>query len=81
MLCNTTMTGSCHLGASLVTVMLALSGWCLLQVTTESEAAAAVAAAKQLHDHFVLIEVIVDKRDAAPGAALLRAGICGEHFR
>jgi hypothetical protein len=52
-----------------------------LQVDTEAKARAAIQAAKQLRDHFVFIEVIVDKRDGAPGAVALRQGFVSRHFR
>ena len=49
---------------------------------TEAEADAAIAAARDDYpDHFVFMEVVVDKRDAAPGAGALRAGFVGRHFR
>jgi hypothetical protein len=54
---------------------------CCCQVTTEAQARAAIAAAKQLRDRFVFIEVVVEQRDAAPGAAALRQGFVGRHFR
>jgi hypothetical protein len=49
-------------------------------VTTGEEAAAAFREAAQLSDHFVFIEVIVDKRDAAPASATLRQGFMAHHF-
>ncbi|WIA38705.1 hypothetical protein OEZ86_002005 [Tetradesmus obliquus] len=52
----------------------------VFKVTTEAQACAAIAAAKQLRGHFVFIEVVVDKRDAAPGAAALRQGFVSRHF-
>jgi hypothetical protein len=51
-----------------------------LQVTTAAEAAAAFREAAQLSDHFIFIEVIVDKRDAAPASAALRQGFMARHF-
>lgn len=55
-----------------------LTSW--LQVSNESEAVAAFAQAKQLSDHFIFIEVVVDKRDAAPASAALRQVFMTKHF-
>lgn len=53
----------------------------VFKVRTEAEADAAIAAARDDYpDHFVFMEVVVDKRDAAPGAGALRAGFVGRHF-
>jgi hypothetical protein len=49
-------------------------------VTTPSEAVDALEAASRLTDHFIFIEVVVDKRDAAPGAGFFRAGFHKTHF-
>lgn len=49
-------------------------------MTTEAKAAAAFREAVQLSDHFVFIEVIVDKRDASPASAALRQGFMARHF-
>jgi TPP-dependent 2-oxoacid decarboxylase len=40
----------------------------VLRATTRDEAAAAIAEAKALRDHFVFIECVVSPKDAAPGA-------------
>lgn len=50
------------------------------QVRTEAEAVEAITTAKALQDHFIFIEVIVDKRDAAPASAALRTGFMKKHF-
>lgn len=51
----------------------------LLQVACEAEVVSAFTEAKQLSDHFIFIEVLVDKHDAAPAAAALRQGM-SRHF-
>eukprot|EP00775_Hariotina_reticulata_P008717 gene8717-8898_t len=50
------------------------------KVRTETEAVAAIAEAKELPDHFIFIEVIVDKRDAAPCAGAMREAFLNHHF-
>jgi hypothetical protein len=51
-----------------------------MQVRTKAEAVAAIAEAKALSDHFIFMEVIVDKRDAAPCAGMMRAAFLKNHF-
>jgi hypothetical protein len=50
------------------------------QVTNEEEAQQALDTAAALQDHFVFIEVVIDKRDAAPGAVAFRQGFMAAHF-
>lgn len=49
-------------------------------MTTEEEAQQALDTAAALHDHFVFIEVVIDKRDAAPGSVAFRQGFMAAHF-
>jgi hypothetical protein len=51
-----------------------------LQVGSEAEAVEAFKEAKRLSDHFIFIEILVDKRDAAPASAALRQGFMARHF-
>lgn len=51
-----------------------------LQVATEAEAVEAFREAQRLSDHFVFIEVIVHKADAAPASGALRQGFMAHHF-
>lgn len=51
-----------------------------LQVATEAEAVEAFREAQRLSDHFVFIEVIVHKADAAPASRALRQGFMAHHF-
>eukprot|EP00775_Hariotina_reticulata_P008817 gene8817-8996_t len=52
----------------------------VFQVRTEAQAIAAIAEAKALSDHFIFMEVVVDKRDAAPCAGVLRETYISRHF-
>lgn len=49
-------------------------------MASEAEAVEAFKEAMQLSDHFIFIEVLVDKRDAAPASAALRQGFKARHF-
>lgn len=69
------MVSLAGLCTDLITVVFVAS-----QVTNEAEAAEAFREAKRLSDHFIFIELIVDKRDAAPASAALRQGFMAHHF-
>jgi hypothetical protein len=51
-----------------------------MQVATEEQAIEAFREARRLSDHFVFIEVIVHKADAAPASGALRQGFMAHHF-
>lgn len=52
----------------------------LAQVACEADVVSALQEARALRDHFIFIEVLVDRRDAAPAAAALRQGFMARHF-